>query len=224
MMQERKSKKIFIYFFLLITISSINNISLNNLKFEKIINIYVSGLNDDENKVILEKIKNLNLKNILFMNKQKIIETLNSNTIIENYNVNKKYPSSIEIKITKTKLLAKINIDEEIFIIGSNSKLLLNKNKNIDLPFIFGKPEIDEFLNFKQIIDESKLSYKLIDDFYFFPSKRWDLKLNNNILIKLPKNSIEEALANANKFLENYKVNKYTIVDLRVNNQIILNE
>ena len=160
-MQERKSKKIFIYFFLLITISSINNISLNNLKFEKIINIYVSGLNDDENKVILEKIKNLNLKNILFMNKQKIIETLNSNTIIENYNVNKKYPSSIEIKITKTKLLAKINIDEEIFIIGSNSKLLLNKNKNIDLPFIFGKPEIDEFLNFKQIIDESKLSYKL---------------------------------------------------------------
>ena len=224
MMQERKSKKIFIYFFLLITISSINNISLNNLKFEKIINIYVSGLNDDENKVILEKIKNLNLKNILFMNKQKIIETLNSNTIIENYNVNKKYPSSIEIKITKTKLLAKINIDEEIFIIGSNSKLLLNKNKNIDLPFIFGKPEIDEFLNFKQIIDESKLSYKLIDDFYFFPSKRWDLKLKNNILIKLPKNSVEEALANANKFLENYKVNKFTIVDLRVNNQIILNE
>lgn len=223
-MQERKSKKIFIYFFLLITISSINNISLNNLKFEKIINIYVSGLNDDENKVILEKIKNLNLKNILFMNKQKIIETLNSNTIIENYNVNKKYPSSIEIKITKTKLLAKINIDEEIFIIGSNSKLLLNKNKNIDLPFIFGKPEIDEFLNFKQIIDESKLSYKLIDDFYFFPSKRWDLKLKNNILIKLPKNSVEEALANANKFLENYKVNKFTIVDLRVNNQIILNE
>ena len=224
MMQERKSKKIFIYFFLLITISSINNISLNNLKFEKIINIYVSGLNDDENKVILEKIKNLNLKNILFMNKQKIIETLNSNTIIENYNVNKKYPSSIEIKITKTKLLAKINIDEEIFIIGSNSKLLLNKNKNIDLPFIFGKPEIDEFLNFKQIIDESKLSYKLIDDFYFFPSKRWDLKLKNNILIKLPKNSVEEALANTNKFLENYKVNKFTIVDLRVNNQIILNE
>ena len=223
-MQERKSKKIFIYFFLLITISSINNISLNNLKFEKIINIYVSGLNDDENKVILEKIKNLNLKNILFMNKQKIIETLNSNTIIENYNVNKKYPSSIEIKITKTKLLAKINIDEEIFIIGSNSKLLLNKNKNIDLPFIFGKPEIDEFLNFKQIIDESKLSYKLIDDFYFFPSKRWDLKLKNNILIKLPKNSVEEALANANKFLEYYKVNKFTIVDLRVNNQIILNE
>ena len=49
-------------------------------------------------------------------------------------------------------------------------------------------------------------------------------KVKNNILIKLPKNSVEEALANANKFLENYKVNKFTIVDLRVNNQIILNE
>ncbi len=223
-MQERKSRKIFIYFFLLITISSVNNISLNNLKFEKINNIYVTGLSDDENKVILEKIKNLNLKNILFVNKKKIVETINSNTLIENYNVKKKYPSSIEIKITKTKLLAKINIDEEIFIIGSNGKLSLNKNKNLDLPFIFGKPKIDEFLNFKKIIDESKLSYKQIDDFYFFPSKRWDLKLKNNILIKLPKNSLEEALANANKLLENHKVNKFTIIDLRVDNQIILNE
>ncbi len=223
-MQERKSKKIFIYFFLLITISSINNISLNNLTFEKIKNIYVSGLSDEENKVILEKIKNLNLKNILFINKEKISETLNSNTLIENFNVNKKYPSSIEIKITKTKLLAKINIDEEIFIIGSNGKLSPNKNKNLDLPFIFGKPKIDEFLKFKKKIDESSLSYKQIDDFYFFPSKRWDLKLKNNILIKLPKNSLEEALANANELLENYKVNKFTIVDLRVDNQIILNE
>ena len=224
MMQERKSRKIFIYFFLFITISSVNNISLNNLKFEKIKNIYVSGLSDDENKVILEQIKNLNLKNILFINKKKIVETINSNTLIENYNVNKKYPSSIEIKITKTKPLAKINIDEEIFIIGSNGKLSLKNNKNLDLPFIFGKPKIEEFLKFKKKIDESKLSYKQINDFYFFPSKRWDLKLKNNILIKLPKNFLEEALANANKFLEDHKVNKFTIVDLRVDNQIIFNE
>ena len=224
MMQERKSRKIFIYFFLFITISSVNNISLNNLKFEKIKNIYVSGLSDDENKVILEQIKNLNLKNIIFINKKKIVETINSNTLIENYNVNKKYPSSIEIKITKTKPLAKINIDEEIFIIGSNGKLSLKNNKNLDLPFIFGKPKIEEFLKFKKKIDESKLSYKQINDFYFFPSKRWDLKLKNNILIKLPKNSLEEALANANKFLEDHKVNKFTIVDLRVDNQIIFNE
>ena len=224
MMQERKSKKILIYFFLLIAISSINNISLNNFKFEKIKNIYVSGLSDDENKVILEKIKNLNLKNILIVNKKKIIETINSNTLVENYNVKKKYPSSLEIKIVKTKLLAKINVDKEIFIIGSNGKLSLIENKNVDLPFIFGKPEVDEFLKFKKIIDESKLSYYQIDNFYFFPSKRWDLKLKNNILIKLPKDFTKEALANANKFIENYKSNKFTIVDLRVNNQIILNE
>ena len=128
-MQERKSKKIFIYFFLLITISSINNISLNNLKFEKIKNIYVSGLNDDENEVILEKIKNLNLKNILIINKQKIIETLNSNTLIENYNVNKKYPSSIEIKITKTKLLAKIKLMKKFLLLDQMANYHLTKIK-----------------------------------------------------------------------------------------------
>lgn len=223
-MQERKSKKILIYFFLLIAISSINNISFYNFKFEKIKNINVSGLSHKENKVILEKIKNLNLNNILFIDRKKISETINSNTLIENYNVNKIYPTSIEIKIKKTNLLAKIKVDEEIFIIGSNGKLSLNKNNNLNLPFIFGKPEIEEFLKFKKKIDVSNLSYRQIDNFYFFPSKRWDLKLKNNILIKLPKNSIEEALVNVNKFLESYEVNKFTIVDLRVDNQIILNE
>ena len=34
-MHQRKSKKILIYFFLLILVGSINNNSINNLKFEK---------------------------------------------------------------------------------------------------------------------------------------------------------------------------------------------
>ena len=40
-MHQRKSKKLLIYFFLLIIISSTNNISLNNLEFQKVRNIEV---------------------------------------------------------------------------------------------------------------------------------------------------------------------------------------
>ena len=35
-MHQRKSKKILIYFFLIIAVSSINNLSLHNLKFKNI--------------------------------------------------------------------------------------------------------------------------------------------------------------------------------------------
>ena len=54
---------------MLIIISSINNISLKNLEFQKVRNIEVSGLGEIENKLIIDQIKNLNLSNIFFINK-----------------------------------------------------------------------------------------------------------------------------------------------------------
>ena len=223
-MHQRKSKKILVYFFLLIIISSTNNISLNSFKFDKIQNIKVTGLSIDENKSLSNEIKNLNLNNIFFINQNSIKNILNLNALVENYEVKKKYPSSIEIKIDKTKFLAKIKINGEILIIGSNGKLSSIDSQKIKLPFIFGNPKIEEFLIFKKILDQSKFSYDQVENLYFFPSKRWDLKLNNNTLIKLHKNQNVKYLNNIYKFLENYTVTSLLIVDARVNNQIILNE
>jgi len=223
-MHQRKSKKILVYFFLLIIISSTNNISLNSFKFDKIQNIKVTGLSVDENKSLLNEIKNLNLNNIFFINQNSIKNVLNLNALVENYEVKKKYPSSIEIKIDKTKFLAKINRNGKMFIIGSNGKLSSYDQQKINLPFIFGNPDIREFLIFKKILDQSKFSYSQVENLYFFPSKRWDLRLKNNTLVKLPRNFSVEHLNDLYKFLENYNIKKFTVVDVRINNQIILNE
>tara|TARA_Y100001970_G_scaffold189626_1_gene230529 strand:- start:223 stop:894 length:672 start_codon:yes stop_codon:yes gene_type:complete len=223
-MHQRKSKKILIYFFLLILISSTHHVSLNNFKFDKIQDIKVTGLSIDENKFLNNELKNLNLGNIFFINKTEINNLINSNSLVENYEVRKKYPSTIEIKIDKTKFLAKIKKNDEILVIGSNGKLSSNGSQKTKLPFIFGNPKIEEFLIFKKILDQSKFSYDQVENLYFFPSKRWDLKLNNNTLIKLHKNQNVKYLNNIYKFLENYSITSLLIVDARVNNQIILNE
>jgi len=223
-MHQRKSKKILVYFFLLIIISSTNNISLNSFKFDKIQNIKVTGLSIDENKSLLNEIKNLNLKNIFFINQNSIKNVLNLNALVENYEVKKKYPSSIEIKIDKTKFLAKISRNGKMLIIGSNGKLSSYDEEKINLPFIFGNPDIKEFLIFKKILDQSKFSYSQVENLYFFPSKRWDLRLKNNTLVKLPRNFSVGHLNDLYKFLENYNIEKFTVVDGRINNQIILNE
>ena len=223
-MHQRKSKKILVYFFLLIIISSTNNISLNSFKLDKIQNIKVTGLSIDENKSLINEIKNLNLNNIFFINKNSIKNVLNLNALVENYEVKKKYPSSIEIKIDKTKFLAKISRNGKMFIIGSNGKLSSYDQQKINLPFIFGNPDIKEFLIFKKILDQSKFSYGQVENLYFFPSKRWDLRLKNNTLVKLPRNFSVEHLNDLYKFLENYNIKKFTVVDGRISNQIILNE
>ena len=223
-MHQRKSKKLLIYFFLLIIISSTNNISLKNLEFQKVRNIEVSGLGEIENKLIIDQIKNLNLSNIFFINKAEINNLISSNPLIEKYQIFKSYPSAIKIMIKKTNFIAKINHNNEIFVIGSNGKLIPNNFQAFDLPYVFGKPEIKEFLNFKQIIDQSKFSFDEVDSLYFFLSKRWDIKLKNNILLKLPNNLTQEYLNNLYQFLEIHNGENLTIVDARLENKIIINE
>tara|TARA_Y100000996_G_scaffold375700_1_gene326629 strand:+ start:14 stop:685 length:672 start_codon:yes stop_codon:yes gene_type:complete len=223
-MHQRKSKKILIYFFLLIIVSSIGNQSINNLKLNKIQNINIYGLEQINNHIILNKIENLGLENIFFIDKNEIEKIINSNSIIERYTVSKEYPSTININIVKTNFFAKINNNGKIYLIGSNGKLTLHESGYNELPYIFGKPNIKEFLKFKTIIDKSKFSYYQIKNIYFFPSKRWDLKLKDNILLKLPNNLTKENLNNLYEFLENYNGENLNIVDARLKNKIILNE
>ena len=218
-MQQRKSKKILIYFFLLLVVGSTNNINFNGLKLQKINNINISGLDIKDKLTLLKKIENFNLSNIFFISKIEIKNEIESNSLVENYSVFKKYPSSLDINIEKTKFLAKINKNSQIFYIGSNGKLVKNVFLNNQLPFIFGNPEVMEFFSIKEIIDKSKIPYSEIKNLYFFPSKRWDLELRDNTLIQLPNENINFALNLAIDFLDDNK-----FIDARIKNQIILND
>ena len=223
-MQQRKSKKILTYLFLLFLVGSINNINFNNLKFKEIENIKVLGLGNYDNSILISQIKNLNLKNIFFINREDIKKKIKSNNLVEKYEIFKLYPSSLVINIKKTKFLAKINDKEKIFFVGSNGKLLKNNSFYNQLPFIFGKPDVSEFLEFKEIIDQSKFSYNEVKNLYYFSSKRWDLELKNNAIIKLSKNYPEESLKLAFEFLHNKDLKDIKFIDARIKNQIILND
>ena len=218
-MQQRKSKKILIYFFLLLVVGSINNINLNSLKFQKINNINITGLDIKNKLILLKDIENFNLKNIFLINKIDLKDEIESNTLVENYSIFKRYPSSLDINIQKTQILAKINKNGQIFYIGSNGKFIKNNSLNNEPPFIFGNPDVFEFFKIKEIIDKSKISYTEIKNLYFFPSKRWDLELIDNTIIKLPNDNINLALNLAIEFLNDHK-----LIDARIKNQIILND
>ena len=223
-MHQKKSKKILIYFFLLLLVSSINNINLSNLKLNEITHINVTGLADYNNLMLLREIKNLNLDNIYSINREKIINQIELNNLVEKYVIFKRYPSSININIEKTKFLARINDNGKTFLVGSNGKLIKNNFSNNQLPFIFGNLDFDKFLQFKKIIDQSKISYGEIKNLYFFPSKRWDLELRNNIIIKLSGNYTKESLDLALDFLYNNDFKDIKMIDARIKSQIILND
>ena len=223
-MRHQKSKKILIYLFLFLIVGSINNITLSGIHFENIENIKISGLNENENINLLQDIEDLNLENIFLLNRHDISRIINSNTLVERFDIFKKYPNTLDIKIKKTDFLAKINRYGKLYLIGSNGKLSDSKFSNKELPFIFGKPEITEFIKFKNIIDQSKLSISEIKNLYFFPSKRWDLELKNSVVLKLSKDNTKLSLDQAFELLNDNNFNNIKIVDARIKNQIILND
>ena len=203
-MQKRKSKKIIIYIFLLIFLGSINNLSLNQSIFKKIHNVNIFGLNEIENKALLTQIENLNLENIFLIDAKELDNILN-------------------VEIQKTNFLARINKNGKVYIVGSNGKFSNNNSLIENLPFIFGKPKINEFLDLKKKVDKSKISYDQIKNLFFFQSNRWDLQLKNNIIIKLSKDNMIESINYAYDFLNNNTLLDYKIIDVRVKNQIIVN-
>ena len=223
-MHQRKSKRILLYFFLLFLVGSINNIDINDLKFQSITDINIIGLEDKENSILLKKIKDLNLKSIFLINKNNLINQIESNSLVEKYFIFKRYPSSLNINIEKTNFLARINKNGKIFVLVSNGKLSDNIYASNQLPFVFGNPDIVEFFNIKKTIDESKISYEEIKNLYFFLSKRWDLELKNNIIIKLSNDNTKEGLKLALEFLHSNEFKDIKIIDARIKNQIILND
>ena len=203
---------------------SINNISFMNVNFPKINKIEISGLNLDEKKKIEKIIYDSDFKNIFHLDKEYLNKKINSINVIERFQIFKNYPSTLKIFIERTKIIAQTKRNGFDYLVGSNGKLIENKDFILELPFIFGDLDISEFLKLKSKIDSSLFEFSEISNLYIYKSKRWDIETRNGNLIKLPKNNIEEILNLYVRMSNEKRINEKTIVDFRQKNQIILNE
>jgi len=223
-MQLRLSKKILFYIFLIIFLSTFNNKYFLKIGLKPIDEITVIGLNEREMQDLLSNLELHNLKNIFFLNKFELEEKLKANKLIENYTVFKRYPSSIEIRVSKTKFLANVFKDGKTFVLGSNGKLISSIDKNNNLPNIFGDYDKSSFFNLLQSIKKSKFELSRVKNLYFFKSGRWDIETSQNVIIKLPKENLEASLNLSLDVLNNNEFKNIKILDIRQDNQVIVNE
>ena len=186
--------------------------------------IIITGLDEKNNNDLVNRLDYIRLNNLFFLEKTKIIEIINTNPLIEKYSVFINYPSTLNIKIEKTKFLAKVNKDGKSFFLGSNGKLIESFQIRNDLPSIYGDFNNENFFNLKKIIDESDISYEQIKNLFFFKTGRCDIETHEGLLIKLPKNRVEKSIKLLIDFLDQNKEKKLNLVDLRQYNQIVINE
>ena len=209
-----------------VALCTISNKSIESKKIfsTKVDTIKVFGLSKDHNSEIAKKLDILLFRNIFFLNRANINKVISEYNLVEKYSVKKIYPKYIKVDIQPTKFIGQMK-GKQTFLIGSNGKLINSKNIDNKLPFLFGKFDSEKFLEFKKIIDQSDFEFNDFKSIYFFPSKRWDIKTKNNVIIKLPEENLAEVLKTAQAIIKNFEFNDNKVIDLRIpNNLIIKNE
>ena len=220
--QIGKKNNIIIYIILLFLLSTPSRkfIEIPSNYFLKNNQINIEGLSNTENSKILNELNNILYKNILLVRKEEIQKVMDNHNIIEEYSIKKIYPSTININIIPTKIVARLSSNNQF--VGKNGKLIKDKENNEILPYIFGEFDSQNFLNFKKDILKSKFIFSKFKMLYFFPSNRWDILTYDDILIKLPQNDISKSLNLAHKIINSNTFKNNNLIDLRINKHLII--
>ena len=223
-MHQSKGKKnkiiIYLLFLFILSTTSAKFINNQNTISSSVSKINTSGLSERKNLEISNNLNNFLYKSIFVISKDEVKKILEKNNIIQEFSIKKIYPSTLNIEIKPTKFIARV-FNNGQYLVGANGKLIEDKNNNELLPYIFGEFNSLDFLSFKQNIEKSIFSFSNLKTLYFFPSGRWDILTDNNILIKLPQEHIIASLNLSKKLIDNdnFKDNKF--IDLRVKNHLV---
>ena len=223
-MHQSKGKKnkiiIYLLFLFILSTTSAKFINDQNTISSSVSKINTTGLSERKNLEISNNLNNFLYESIFVISKDGIKKILEKHNIIQEFSIKKIYPSTLNIEIKPTKFIARV-FNNGQYLVGANGKLIEDKNNNELLPYIFGEFNSLDFLSFKQNIEKSIFSFSNLKTLYFFPSGRWDILTNNDILIKLPQEDIVASLNLSKKLIDNdnFKDNKF--IDLRVKNHLV---
>ncbi len=218
---DKKNKIIILLLLLLILSTTSGKLTENRKSYLSTINqINIEGLSNTDNKKIFNELSNLLNKNILLIERQELQMILRKYNIIEEYSIKKVYPSIINIKIKPTEFIARLSNKKQL--VGTNGKLIENKEYDKILPNLFGEFNSEEFLKLKKDISSSKFTFTKFKTLYFFPSNRWDILTNDGILIKLAQDNVSQSLNFAYKIINNNNFKNKKLIDLRVKNHLII--
>jgi cell division protein FtsQ len=217
-----RKNKIIIYLLFLFVLSTTSAKLINdqNKPSSSISKINITGLSKRKNLEILNNLNNILYKSIFVISKDEIKKILEKHNIIQEFSIKKIYPSTLKIEIKPTKFIARVSNNGQ-YLVGANGKLIEDRNNSELLPYIFGEFNSQHFLSFKQNIEKSIFSFSNLKTLYFFPSGRWDILTDNDILIMLPQEHLVTSLNLSKKLIDNdnFKDNKF--IDLRVKNHLV---
>tara|TARA_B100001989_G_scaffold189253_1_gene138506 strand:+ start:40 stop:714 length:675 start_codon:yes stop_codon:yes gene_type:complete len=215
-----KNLRFFVYGFILVFLTSINNYNLFNKKLFNISHIEVNGFSDKKNTLIKDEIRNTIDKNIFFVEKKNFKKLIDRNDT-KDLLIKKIYPNKLIINFIPAKPICIILFKDDKIILGDNGKKLNIKTTKKKLPVVSGSENIDNIFKVVNLLRLSKLDYDKINKIILFKSGRFDINLESELLIRFPIKYTEEIINHSNRLLNDKKFINSKVIDLRLKNRII---
>ena len=216
---KKRTVIVLILFVLLTTITSPQKVSISKFNLKKIIiknNFLLSE------KDIRESLLRIYDKNLLILDSKEVENILKQNSYIQGFEIKKKYPDTLIIKIFEKRPIAILFKKRNKFYLSEHIDLIkFQELQNLqDLPYVFGNEK-----KFKVLYEDlKKINFPLneIKKFVLFETNRWDLETFNNRTIRLPSENYLKSLKNYIEIKSKEDFTKYKVFDYRIKNQLIL--
>lgn len=162
-------------------------------------------------------------KSIFLVPLNQKIKEINQNKWVKNVKIRSDYKNTLKIFLEE-EIPIGIYVVNNQYILFSQDLVILDIVNNISkyskLIKFYGENAIENSKKLVLLFDnEIKNS---IDSAIYINNRRWNIKLNNAILLKLPERNIKEAILNYKKIynnLSNKELNDIESIDLRLKNQ-----
>jgi len=218
-------KKRYIFLALLVFLTTFNpELPLVKLGFFIIKTVNVSGSKNTDSEKIKKQFNFLVNTSILSIDHKKIDELVSQNEWINFININKKFPSTVQVQI----------VEHEPFVVWKkgNNNLIITKQFTLVEKFNLtsysnqiqakGNLNVQDFKNLYIALNNNNFDLSNVVSFDFINSERWDLFLKGNKKIMLGRYDYNQQIANLNKILIQLKDEKITYIDLRLKNKIFV--
>ena len=200
----------------------------NNLNFGfhflKIKKIEVENIKILEKKNMEHQFYNeLSGSSLFILDEKKIEKILNDNDFIDYLELKKIFPHKLRVIVYEKDVIAVLNDKrDKYYLTRKGEKIKFFENQILEkLPNIFGKEK--NFLEIYSILTKINFPISKIKSFYYFDIGRWDILLENKVVIKLPVKNFDISLKNFMDLDKKIDFEKYSIFDYRIKDQLILN-
>jgi cell division protein FtsQ len=188
--------------------------------------ITISGISQMRETEVLAAAGINSKLSLAFLDVTELRERLERVPMIESATVRKLYPNELVITLTEREPYAIWQNNGELFIIAADGTVidLMQDERFVDLPFVVGENANSRSKEYFALLDAAGPLKSRIRAGTLVAGRRWTLKMDNGMDVRLPEKGASDALARLVKLENEQKILEKDVlaIDLRMADRVVV--